>query len=44
MYAVCVIWPFRLDHTIGLAAGGLAAIGILAGYFIGLAKRLKAQV
>ena len=44
MYAVCVIWPFRLDPTIGLAVGGLAAIGILMGYFIRLAKRLIAQV
>ncbi len=43
MYAVCVIWPLRLDHTIGLAAGGLAAMGILAGYFIGLAKRVRGE-
>ncbi|MFQ6001749.1 MAG: hypothetical protein ACE5LG_08800 [Anaerolineae bacterium] len=42
MYAVCVIWPLRLDPTIGLAAGGLVAIGILAGYFAGLVKRMKA--
>jgi hypothetical protein len=43
VYAVCVIWPLRLDHTIGLAAGGLVAVGTLAGYFIGLAKRLKGE-
>jgi len=43
VYAVCVIWPLHLSPTIGLAAGGLVAIGTLVGYFAGLAKRLKAE-
>lgn len=44
MYAVCVIWPLQLDHTIGLAASGLVAIGTLVGYFAGLVKRVKGEV
>jgi len=43
VYAVCVIWPLHLDHNIGLTAAGLVAIGTLAGYFIGLAKRVKGE-
>lgn len=41
MYAVCVIWPLKLDPTIGWAAGGLAALIILIQYFVGLIKRLR---
>lgn len=41
MYAVCVIWPLKLNPTIGWAAGGLVALTILIQYVVGLVKRLK---
>jgi len=41
MYAVCVIWPFKLSPTIGQIAGGLAAVSILIQYVVELVKRLK---
>ena len=41
MYAVCVIWPLKLNPTIGWAAGGLVALIILIQYVVGLTRRLK---
>ena len=41
MYAVCVIWPFHLNPTIGWAVGGLVALSGLLQYVVGLVKRLR---
>ena len=41
MYAVCVIWPFKLNPTVGGVIGGLVALSILLQYIVGLIKRLK---
>jgi hypothetical protein len=41
VYAVCVIWPLKLNVTIGVAAGGLAALAILIQYFVSLTKRQR---
>ena len=41
MYAVCVIWPFKLNPTFGAAIGGLAAANILIQYLVGLARRQR---
>jgi hypothetical protein len=41
VYAVCVIWPLKLNPTIGLAVGGLVALSILLQYLAKLIKRLR---
>jgi len=41
VYAVCVIWPFKLNPTIGWAAGALVAFIILIQYVVGLIRRLR---
>lgn len=43
MYAVCVIWPFKFNPTVGWVLGGLVAIGILFQYVIGLVKRMREE-
>jgi hypothetical protein len=41
VYAGCVIWPFKFNPTIGWVLGGLAVVGILIPYIVGLDKRLR---
>jgi hypothetical protein len=41
VYAVCVIWPLKLNPTVGWAAGGLVAVIILVQYVVGLIKRQR---
>jgi len=44
VYAVCVIWPFKFNPTVGWVLGGLAAVGILFQYVVGLVKRRRVSL
>ncbi|UCF79489.1 MAG: hypothetical protein JSW03_04405 [Candidatus Eiseniibacteriota bacterium] len=43
MYAVCVIWPFKMDPATGQSFGGLAALIIIVIYLVGLFRRLRGE-